>query len=126
MARNTPPTWNWQSDDWGVFRHDAAALMHALAAARRAQGEVLGLAKALGMEEVRNAKALIWASESLATAAIEGEQLNIEGVRSSIAKRLGLPGGKVTRVRAVEGMLDMMQDATTRWNQPLSAERLCG
>lgn len=126
MARNTPPTWNWQSDDWGVFRHDAAALMPALAAARRAQGQVLGLAKALGMEEVRNAKALIWVSESLATAAIEGEQLDIEGVRSSIAKRLGLPGGKVTRVRAVEGMLDMMQDATTGWNQPLSAERLCG
>ena len=126
MARRTPATWNWQSDDWGAFRHDAAALMPALAAARRAQGEVLGLAKALGMEEARNAEALIWTSESLATAAIEGEQLDIEGVRSSIAKRLGLPGGKATRVRAVEGLLDMMQDAATGWNEPLSAERLCG
>lgn len=126
MTRGTPPTWNWQSDDWGAFRHDAAALMPALATARRAQGEVLGLAKALGMEEARNAEALIWVSESLATAAIEGEQLDLKGVRSSIAKRLGLPGGKTTRMRAVEGLLDMMQDATTGWNQPLSAERLCG
>ena len=117
MARRTPATWNWQSDDWGAFRHDAAALMPALAVARRAQGEVLGLAKALGMEEARNAEALIWTSESLATAAIEGEQLNIEGVRSSIAKRMGLPGGKATRVRAVEGLLDMMQDAATGWNR---------
>ena len=126
MDPHPSPTWNWESDDWGAFRHDAAALMPALAAARRAQGEVLGLAKALGMKEARNAEALIWVSESVATAAIEGEQLNIEGVRSSIAKRLGLPGGKATRARAVEGLLDMMQDATTGWNHPLSAERLCG
>ena len=126
MARGTPPLWNWQSDDWGAFQHDTTALLPALAAARRAQGEVLGLAKALGMEEARNAEALIWTSESLATTAIEGEQLSIEGVRSSIAKRLGLPGGKATRLRAVEGLLDMMQDAATGWNEPLSAQRLRG
>jgi Fic family protein len=118
--------WNWQSKDWTVFSHDAAALIPPLTAARRAQGEVLGLAKAIGMEEARNAQALIWASESLATAAIEGENLNLESVRSSIAKRLGLPGGTSSRERPVEGLLDMMQDATTGWEKPLTAERLCG
>ena len=93
MAKPSSATWNWQSGDWGKFPHDTAALMPALAAARRAQGEVQGLATALGMEEARNARAQIWVSESLATAAIEGELLRLEDVRSSIAKRLGLPGG---------------------------------
>lgn len=126
MAKTSSPTWNWQSDDWGKFRHDTAALMPALAAARRAEGEVLGLAKALGMEEARNAKASIWVSESLATAAIEGEPLKLDDVRSSVARRLGLPGGRSTRARATEGLLDMMQDATTGWNLPLTVERLLG
>ncbi|MSQ72648.1 MAG: Fic family protein [Betaproteobacteria bacterium] len=126
MTDRTPPRWNWQSDDWGIFHHDIVALMPALAAARRAQGEVLGLAKALGMQEAQHAEALIWVSDSLATAAIEGEQLDLAGVRSSVARRLGLPGGKVSRARATEGLLDMMQDATTGWEKPLSVERLCG
>lgn len=126
MPSESPATWNWQSADWGQFTLNTAALMPALAAARRAQGEVLGLAKALGMEEARNARAQIWVSESLATAAIEGEHLRLEDVRSSIAKRLGVPGGKASRTRATEGLLDMMQDAAGGWEQPLSKERLLG
>ena len=111
MPSPAEPAWNWQSDDWGVFAHDSAALLPALAAARRAQGEVLGHARAIGLTETHRAQALIWTAESLATAAIEGEALNLDGVRSSIAKRLGLPGGKTARQRPVEGLLDMMQDA---------------
>lgn len=122
----TLPQWHWQHANWPAFAHDSAALLPALAAARRAEGEVTGLARALGLDEARNAEALIWVADSLATAAIEGEQLNLDGVRSSIARRLGLAGGKLSRVRATEGLLDMMQDATTGWQQPLSAERLCG
>ncbi len=129
-AAKTNLVWNWQSDDWGVFAHDAAALLPTLSIARRAQGEVLGHARAIGMHETHRAQALIWTAESLATAAIEGEALNLDGVRSSIAKRLGLPGGKSARrpspAGPVEGLLDMMQDATTEWQQPLTAGRLCG
>lgn len=126
VSPTLPPQWNWQSADWPGFAHDSAALLPALAAARRAQGEALGLARALGIDEARNAEALVWVSESLATAAIEGEQLNLDAVRSSIAKRLDLPGGKSSRARATEGLLDMMQDATTGWNQALTVERLQG
>ena len=126
MPSPAEPTWNWQSDDWGVFTHDSAALLPALATARRAQGEVLGHARAIGLDETHRAQALIWTAESLATAAIEGEALNLDGVRSSIAKRLGLPGGKTARQRPVEGLLDMMQDASDEWRAPLTAERLCG
>lgn len=122
-------TWLWQTGragNWPPLHFDADALLPALAAARRAQGEIIGLSKAIGMEETRNAQALIWASESLATAAIEGEKLNLESVRSSIALRLGLTGGAPSRARPVEGLLDMMEDATTNWRQPITAERLCG
>jgi len=126
MVQTSSAAWVWQSADWGKFAHDTAALMPALATARRAQGEVLGLAKALGMEEARNARTLIWVSESIATAEIEGEHLKPDDVRSSIARRLGMRGGKASRVRTTEGLLDMMQDATTGWGQPLTTERLLG
>jgi len=119
------PTWIWQSRRWPGFAFDAAALAPALAAARQAQGEVIGLARALGMEEARNAEAAIWTSESLATAAIEGEQLDLDNVRSSIARRLGLTDSPASGQRAVEGLLDMMQDAASRWQQPLTLKRLC-
>ena len=126
MVQTSSAAWIWQSADWGKFAHDTAALMPALATARRAQGEVLGLAKALGIEEARNARALIWVSESIATAEIEGEHLKPDDVRASIARRLGMRGGKASRERATEGLLDMMQDATTGWDQPLSRKRLLG
>lgn len=119
------PVWIWQSAQWPSFSFDAAALASALAAARRAQGEVIGLARALGMQEARNAEAAIWTSESLATAAIEGEKLDLDSVRSSIARRLGLTDTPPSGRRAVEGLLDMMQDAASCWRQPLTLRRLC-
>ena len=126
------PTWSWQSRQWPDFSFDAAALAPALAAARRAQGEVIGLARALGMDEARNAEAEIWTAESLATAAIEGEQLDLDSVRSSVARRLGLTDSPASghreassRSAPVEGLLDMMQDAASRWRQPLTLKRLC-
>lgn len=119
------PTWIWQSRHWPGISFDAAALAPALSAARRALGEVIGLARALGMEEARNVEAAIWTSESLATAAIEGEKLDLDSVRSSIARRLGLTDTTPSGQRAVEGLLDMMQDAVSRWQQPLTLKRLC-
>jgi Fic family protein len=118
-------TSSWQSRHWPDFSFDAAALAPALATARRAQGEVIGLSRALGMEEARNAEAAIWTSESLATAAIEGEKLDLDSVRSSIARRLGLTDRPPSGQRAVEGLLDMMQDAASRWQKPLTLKRLC-
>lgn len=119
------PTWIWQSRRWPGIPFDAAALAPALASACGAQGQVIGLARALGVEEARNAEASIWTSESLATAAIEGEKLDLDSVRSSIARRLGLTDSPPSGQRAVEGLLDMMQDATSRWQQPLTLKRLC-
>ncbi len=119
--------WLWQSPTWPDFRHDAQALTPALAAARRAQGEILGLSQALGIAEARNAQAQIWVAESLATAAIEGEHLDLARVRSSIARRLGITIDRHAPARTVDdGLLDMMEDATTGWDKPLTLKRLCG
>jgi Fic family protein len=119
-------TWLWETADWPPTKFDASALLSAVSNARRAQGEVMGMARALGLEEARNVQARIWAGESLATAAIEGENLNLDSLRSSIARRLGLDGGAPSRDRPVEGLLDMMQDAVDGWDKPIVADRLLG
>ena len=118
--------WIWESPTWPDFRHDAQTLAPALAAARRAQGEVLGLSQALGMRESRGVQARIWEGESLATAAIEGENLDLASLRSSIARRLGIDDAPPAPARAVDGLLDMLEDATVRWSAPLTLKRLCG
>jgi Fic family protein len=115
-------TWLRETVDWPPTKFDASALLGAVSNARRAQGEVMGMARALGLEEARKVQARIWAGESLATAAIEGENLNLDSLRSSMARRLGLDGGAPSRDRPVEGLLDMMQDAVDGWNKPIGAD----
>src|SRR5438876_838791 len=95
MARNTPQlSFVWTHPDW---RSDAALLAAPLAAARKAQGRVIGMAQAIGLDPIREALHAIWVDEALATAAIEGEKLDLAAVRSSVA----------------------------RYGEPLSKERLC-
>ena len=118
--------WIWQSAVWPDFRHDPQVLAPALLAARRAQGEILGLLQALGADQSRGVEARIWEAESLATAAIEGEHLDLASLRSSIARRLGIGDPSQAPARVVDGLLDMQEDATTRWDKPLTLERLCG
>lgn len=68
----------------------------------------------------------LWVEDAVATAAIEGERLNIDVVRASVARRLGLPDAhRAAAPRNVEGLLDAMEDAATRANSALSHERLC-
>jgi Fic family protein len=119
------PQFIWQRSEWPRFAVDEAAIAAPLRAARLAQGRVTGKAQALGLEAVGSATGEIWAAEALATAAIEGEKLDLDAVRSSIARRLGLAAPAKTRhVRDVEGLLDMMQDAVARHRAPLTKERL--
>ena len=118
--------WTWQSPTWPAFAHDAHALMPALSAARQAQGEILGLSRALGLAEARGVQARIWEGESIATAAIEGEHLDLTSLRSSIARRLGIAMTASPAARTVDSLLDMLEDATARWDKPLSLKRLCG
>jgi Fic family protein len=118
--------WIWNSPDWPELRFDERRLLGPLAAARAELGRLLGKADAIGALEFASVERDLWCGEALATAAIEGEQLNLAGVRSSVARRLGLPVESVVGTpRELEGLLDVMQDATLAWNADLTTDRLC-
>lgn len=118
-------SWLWQAPDWPVLRYDLAAVLPALSRARQAQGRLLGKAEALGELGQLPTEQRVWTEEAIATSAIEGEALDPAAVRSSIARRLGLAAPVVGASRSTEGLLDVMQDAAQRWNEPLTQERLC-
>lgn len=122
---DTASQWLWQQPDWPNFAFDRGALGSALSRARTAQGRVLGKAQALGLANLGAALADIWTEEASATARIEGEMLDLGAVRSSVARRLGM-ATTGSRSRTVEGLIDVMEDATQRWQEPLTLQRLCG
>lgn len=127
MDSPTPSLWVWQSPNWPHFTYDAAATANAVAQARLEQGKLLGKANAVGAAGLSSTKLEIWTGEALATSAIEGERLNVDAVRSSVARRLGITSfASVAVPRNVEGLLDVMDDATAKWTTELTEGRLCG
>jgi len=117
----------WQHPDWPQWRYDAAALAGPLAQLHRAQGELVGRMAHLGLAQRDLATLQALAQEVITTSAIEGETLNLEAVRSSIARRLGVDIGALAPAdRHVDGVVDMVLDATQQHAQPLTAERLFG
>ena len=118
------PHWLWQQQDWPQFAFAMRVVSPALNRARGTQGRVLGKAQALGLANLGDALAEIWVEEATATAGIEGEKLDLNSVRSSVARRLGL-ASVGTASRAVEGLIDLMDDATRHWREPLTVRRLC-
>ena len=117
----------WQAGDWPAWRFDLAALAEPMAQVSRAQGLLLGRLADVGMA-LRNQASLTALTEDVVkTSEIEGEQLNVESVRSSIARRLGVDIGALAPVdRHVEGVVEMVLDATANCQAPVSRERLFG
>lgn len=114
----------WQRSDWPSFRFDGPQVAHDLTQARREQGILLGQARALGIAEIDPVINDLWVEDAIATAAIEGEKLPVDSVRSSVMRRLGLKnGGRVER--HVEGLVELMHDATSHFAVRLDADRLC-
>lgn len=117
----------WQRPDWPQWRYDAAALAGPLAQLHRAQGELVGRMAHLGLAQRDLATLQALTQEVITTSAIEGETLNLEAVRSSIARRMGVDIGALAPAdRHVDGVVDMVLDATQQHAQPLTAERLFG
>ena len=117
-------TYIWQRADWPQWRFDAAALAAPLAEVHRAQGHLAGRMSDLGFDLRNQATLQALTQEVITTSAIEGEALDLEAVRSSIARRLGVDIGALTPTdRKVDGVVDMVLDATQHHAQPLSAER---
>jgi Fic family protein len=111
--------------DWPRFDWSRARLAEPLAAVRHRQGRLVGHMEALGFGLRQEAELQTLTSDVLETTEIEGERLDAEQVRSSIARRLGINVGALTPAdRQVEGIVEMMLDATRHFDRPLSVERL--
>ena len=130
MFQDKPPrrrTYVWQRPDWQQWRFDATALAVPLAQVHRAQGHLAGRMAELGLAQRDHATLQVLTQEVITTSAIEGEALNLSAVRSSIARRLGVDIGALAPAdRNVDGVVDMVLDATQHHAQPLTAERLFG
>jgi Fic family protein len=117
----------YQNDDWPRFRCNVEALGPRLADVRHRQGRLIGRMEALGFPLRSEAVLQTLTEDVLKSSEIEGELLDKEQVRSSIARRLGLDiGGLVPADRNVEGIVEMMLDATQNYAAPLDRERLFG
>ena len=112
--------------DWPKFRWDSAYLTPALSACRHQQGRLLGQMEALGFPLQQEAVLQTLTDEVVKSSEIEGERLDVQQVRSSIARRLGIDvGGIVAADRHVEGVVEMTLDATRYYDQALTADRVC-
>ncbi len=115
----------WQSPQWPDFKVDLAALQPTLAAARFAQGRTMGLATHLQLADLGELQLQSWSDEALATAQIEGEMLQVNSVRASAARRLGLSDGKkIKRDARAEATLNVLQAALQNSSAPLSHDML--
>ena len=112
----------WPNLDW-----DAGEVTPGLVRARHKQGLLLGRMRQLGFALQTEAAVEVLTSDVVQSSAIEGERLDQADVRSSIARRLGLPDGVARRAnRDVEGVVEVMLDATRNPTQPITERRLCG
>jgi len=113
--------------NWPRFTWDPECLVEPLANIRHRQGRLLGHMEALGFNLRQEASLETLTTDVIKTSEIEGEKLDTEQVRSSIARRLGVDIGALKPAdRNVEGVVEMMLDATRNYNQPLTADRLFG
>ncbi|RIY41179.1 Fic family protein [Neopusillimonas maritima] len=117
----------WQSPHWPEWQYDLAALAKPLAEVSRAQGLLLGRLADVGMALRDEASLAALTDDVVQTSAIEGEILNVASVRSSVARRLGVDIGALAPAdRHVDGIVDMVFDATSNANTLLTKARLFG
>lgn len=111
--------------DWPRFTWSEGAISHPLAAVRHRQGRLIGRMEALGFDLRAEAVLATLTEDVVKSSEIEGERLDKDQVRSSIARRLGLDIGALAPVnRDVEGVVEMMLDATQQYGRPLTEVRL--
>ena len=111
----------WQTKDWPQFYYDTEQVLRPLSEARKAQGKIIGKADFIGLQSQSN----IIVEEAFTTSAIEGEKFNKSDIRSSVARRLGLPtAGLPALQRRVDGLVEALLDATTNYSESLTKKRL--
>lgn len=114
-----------QLDAWPNFTWSLEEVIHLFSEVRHLQGHVLGRMASLGFDLRNEANLETLTIDVLKSTEIEGEFLDPEQVRSSIARRLGIEiAGSIPSDRDVEGIVELMLDATQHYQKPLTAERL--
>ena len=117
--------WIHEHQNWPNFTWDVETLASKLADIRHRQGRLLGRMEGLGFELKREATLGMLTNDVVKSSAIEGENLNPEEVRSSIARRFGIDiAGLIPVSRDVEDVVEMMLDATQQCSKPLTKDRL--
>ena len=119
------PQWIWQQPDWPGFTWNAERLAPLLRECVQAQGRLMGMASAVGSSLSAQSELDALLQNIVTSSAIEGEQLNVGSVRSSLARRLGLDlvdGDRVSQ--RSEGLAQLMLDATQHFAEPLTLDRL--
>ena len=115
----------WEQDDWLDWAWDEARLSRLLASASYEQGRLHGRMEGLGFDLRKEAHLRTLTEDVIKSSEIEGERLDRDQVRSSIARRLGMDIGRLVPAdRNVEGMVEMMLDATEKYDETLTDERL--
>lgn len=119
--------WIWKSANWPNFTWDSAQVQPLLSEARFLQGKLLGILQSFSEDTREQLNLQAMTEEMITTSAIEGSIIDRDSVRSSIYHRLGIGtaglSGKPDRY--VEGLLDIMLDATDNFDMPLNLDRLC-
>ncbi len=123
-SATTSKSWIWQRAGWPDFRYDSGTLAPFLMEAYLMHGAIEGKSMAIGLGDASPLVLNAFSDEVLATAAIEGERLSADTVRSSVMRRLGLSdAGPVDR--HVDGLVAVVDDAWANLDQPLDEDRLC-
>jgi len=116
----------WERKKWFDFEYDEAALLKPLSQLRVLEGKLLGRVASLDIKLETEAQADILVEETVRTAEIEGQELDREAVRSSVALKLGLPRGIGVHDRNIDGLVEVLLDAVRLHEKPLTLERLNG
>ncbi len=121
------PTYIWQHDEWPRFEIDQSRVSNLLAEVNMLRGQLLGRLVMLGVQEQDDSILDVLTQEIITSSEIEGEILNRDSVRSSVARQLGLESAGLSRTdHYIEGVVQVMLDATNRFSEKLDAERLFG
>ncbi len=110
---------------WPAYTYDPAALLSDLEKVNLGRGRLFGMLEAIGFDGLREQDVEALSEELVKSSAIEGEKLDLEAVKNSVARRLGADrGGLASSDHYIEGLVEMAIDATQRHHLPLTSERI--
>jgi Fic family protein len=118
-------TYIHELDRWPAYSYAAPALLSDLEEVHVKRGRLFGILEAVGFDGLQQQDVEVLSEQLVKSSAIEGESLDVETVKQSVARRLGLPrGGLASADHYVEGLVEMAMDAVQRYEEPLTAQRI--